>query len=37
MAGKEKQFENKVRTYLKEIGAYCIKYFGCAFSTSGVP
>lgn len=35
--GKEKQFEQKVRKFLDEKGAYHVKYFGCAFSQAGVP
>lgn len=35
--GSEKIFENSVRDFLREIGAYNVKYFGCAFSESGVP
>ena len=34
---KEKVFEQKVRSYLKKVGAYEVKYFGCGFSQSGVP
>ena len=34
----EKQFENKVKKYLKSKGAYLIKYWGgAAFTKSGVP
>ena len=33
----EKLFENKIKKYLKEKGAYCVKYFGCNYSTSGTP
>lgn len=35
--GPEKKFELKVRKFLEEQGAYVIKYFGCAFTKSGVP
>lgn len=35
--GSEKQFENKIKTYLKSKGCYCVKYFGCNYSTSGTP
>ncbi len=34
---REKMFENKIKRYLKERGAYCVKYFGCSYSTSGTP
>lgn len=34
---QEKQFENKIKTYLKGKGCYCVKYFGCNYSTSGTP
>lgn len=34
---KEKSFENKVRAYLKSVGAYNVKYLGCAITQSGVP
>ena len=34
----EKNFENKVKAYLKEQGCYFIKYWGgAAFTKSGVP
>lgn len=36
MAG-EKLYENKIKRYLKDQGAYCVKYFGNAYSTSGTP
>ena len=34
---QEKQYENKIKRYLKERGCYCVKYFGCSYSTSGTP
>lgn len=34
---QEKTFENKVKKYLKEQGCYVVKYFGCAFTQSGIP
>lgn len=37
MAGSEKTYENKLKSFLKSKGAYFVKYFGCAFSQSGVP
>ena len=33
----EKNFENKIKKYLKDNGCYCVKYFGCSYSTSGTP
>ena len=33
---KEKQFENKVKRYLKSKGIYYFKYFGNAYSTPGI-
>ena len=37
MTMREKSIENKIKTYLKSKGAYCVKYFGNAFSQVGVP
>ena len=34
---QEKQFENKIKKYLKDKGCYCVKYFGNAYSTNGTP
>lgn len=34
---QEKQFENKIKRYLKECGCYSVKYFGCSYSESGTP
>lgn len=33
---EEKQFENKVKRYLKSKNIYYFKYFGNAYSTSGI-
>lgn len=33
----EKNFENKIKRYLKESGCYRVKYFGCAYSEAGTP
>ena len=33
----EKNFENRIKAFLKEQGCYFVKYFGCAFTQSGVP
>lgn len=35
--GTEKIFENKIKTYLKSIGAYFIKTHGDRFSKIGTP
>ena len=32
---QEKSFENKIKRYLKDSGAYRVKYFGCSYSESG--
>lgn len=37
MAGPEKTFENKVKTYIRAIGGYAVKYHGNAYSTNGTP
>ena len=33
----EKNFENRIKKFLKEEGCYFVKYFGCAFTQAGVP
>lgn len=33
----EKHFETKIKNYLKNKRCYCVKYFGCMYSTSGTP
>ena len=33
---REKNIENKIKTFLKSIGAYCVKYHGNKFSQVGV-
>lgn len=33
----EKQFENKIKRYIKERGCYCVKYHGNYFSENGTP
>ena len=33
----EKQFENKIKRYLKDRGCYCVKYHGNYFSENGTP
>ncbi len=35
--GAEKAYENKIKKYLKSKNCYCVKYFGCMYSTSGTP
>ena len=37
MPQREKVFENKIKVYLKSIGAYFIKTHGDRFSKSGTP
>lgn len=34
---REKNIENKIKAYLKSIGAYYVKYFGNSYSQVGVP
>lgn len=34
---QEKQYENKIKSYINSVGGYCVKYFGCGYSTSGTP
>lgn len=34
---KEKPYETKCRRYLDKHGAYQIKYWGCQYTTAGVP
>lgn len=36
MAG-EKIYEDKIKKYIKSVGGYCVKYFGCNYSTAGTP
>ena len=33
----EKNFENKIKKYLKDKGCYCIKFFANSFTKVGVP
>ena len=37
MAGEEKKLENQIKKYLKDNGAYIVKYHGGTYSKSGVP
>lgn len=34
---REKNIENKIKSYLKSVGAYYVKYHGNQFSQVGVP
>ena len=34
---EEKNYENKIKAYLKSKGAYFVKYFGCGYTQAGVP
>lgn len=34
---KEKQFERKIKAWIKKKGGWCVKYHGDAFSTAGIP
>lgn len=34
---QEKQFEQKIKNFLKSQNCYRVKYFGCGFSQAGVP
>lgn len=34
---QEKQFENKIKKYLKEHGYYYFKFWGTAYTKAGVP
>lgn len=34
---QEKQFEQKIKNFLKSQNCYYVKYFGCGFSQAGVP
>ena len=35
--GSEKAFENKIKTYIKAVDGYVVKYHGNAYSTNGTP
>lgn len=35
--GKEKNFENKIKDYLKDKGCYCVKFFANSYTRVGVP
>lgn len=36
MAGSEKNFENKIKKYLKDNGCYFVKFFANSFTKTGV-
>ena len=33
----EKNFENKIKEYIREQGGYCVKYFANAYTKRGIP
>lgn len=33
----EKQFENKIKSFLQNKGCYFVKYLGCGYTRAGVP
>lgn len=35
--GAEKNYENKIKDYLRSLGCYYVKYHGNAYSTNGTP
>lgn len=35
--GAEKLYENRIKRYIKSIGGYYVKYFGCGYSEAGTP
>lgn len=35
--GSEKNFENRIKEFLKSQNCYYVKYFGCGFTKAGVP
>lgn len=37
MAGKEKNFENRIKRFLDSIGAYYFKFFANAYTRAGIP
>lgn len=37
MAGSEKQFENKIKSWLDDHGCYYVKFFANAYTKKGVP
>ena len=37
MSGKEKQFENRIKNFLKKEGCYFFKFWGTMYTRAGVP
>ena len=37
MAGKEKNFENRIKNYLEKNNCWFVKFFANAYTSSGVP
>lgn len=37
LMAREKIYENKIKRYLKDCGAYCVKYHGNYYSENGTP
>ena len=37
MAGREKNFENRIKKYLESKGAWFVKFFANAYTSSGIP
>jgi len=37
MAGKEKNFENRIKNYLEKNNCWFVKYFANGFTASGIP
>ena len=35
--GPEKNYEDKIKSYLKDLNVYFLKHFGNAFTRSGIP
>ncbi len=35
--GQEKNFENRVKKWLRDNGCYVVKYYGCGTTRAGVP
>lgn len=37
MAGREKNFENRIKKYLEKQGCWFVKFFANAYTSSGIP
>lgn len=35
--GQEKNFENRIKRHIREIGGWFVKFYGCAYSKAGIP